>query len=521
MAAALDASDFDHDRLREAVANNPLEAVRIITEVRRPVLMESPITITIEYVLADEAIRMLMAFGAEGRRLLAFGAEDQNLSLELIAIGDAQYLRGVTESGPETPWLATSTGIGVPALIVAAGVDDLIDRMIPGDNQAPFTAVGMDACGEGRHCFVLTRPLDPLWRLLVDTQTYLPAAIRGPALERSVGPDVETRVEWNAGVSISAPADAQQSLADELRPTLIWTFFGSSGLGQMPVEGSDTVVAAGVERGQEAPVVAAVIREFVRELPVEVVVTREIIRETPVEGVTVPESEAFWRLFGASPYGEAIDEIGDQFRGNPDSSPARHDPKMDIWSWGVGRVELAQDTARALFGPDGAFPCGSFEPLDPVVACGADGVSPGDYLVIWIEVLNTIVIFDPRYVRTFWALFQDGDPANDWEARPHFAGDVLDGSDSHYWIVKTPGGWELRRTFGPQLEPMPTDGAAMILANVVLLLVPVSELGDLDTLRLGVASFSGPITNPYGVNATLDRSPEPRQPLMPLDEVGF
>ena len=67
---------------------------------------------------------------------------------------------------------------------------------------------------------------------------------------------------------------------------------------------------------------------------------------------------------------------------------------------------------------------------------------------------------------------------------------------------------------------MPTAGAAMILGNVVVFWVPVSELDDLDALSLGVASFSGPVEDPYGVNGVLDRSPEPQQPLTPLDEVG-
>ena len=464
-AAALDASGFDRERLYEAIESNPPESIRITTEASLLPMVEGAIAVTLELVPADEAVRMLMMFGAD----------DQKLSLELIVIGGTQYLRTVDAEGTESPWLASEIGAGEPALIDATGAGDLFDDMIPDDDQAPIVAVGVEACGDGRQCFVLTSSEDTSVQFLVDTETYLPMAVRGAALlGEDFDTDVEVRMEWNAGISISAPEDAQQVSADEFGLALVGFFFGSAGIAPIPVE--------------------------------------------PTETVVVTERSALWLELGESSYGEALDEIGDQFHGDPGISPARHDPTVDIWNWGAGRIELAEATAAELFGADGEFPCGS---VDPVVACGADGVGPGDYLLIWSEMLDPVPLDDAAFVRTFWALFQDGDPANDWEALPQFANDVLDGSDTHYWIAAIPGGWELRRTFGPQLEPMPTDGAAMILANVVIFWVPVSELGDLDTLSLGVASFSGPVDDPYGVNGTLDRSPEPQQPLTPLDEVGF
>ncbi|MCY3914246.1 MAG: hypothetical protein OXG43_13525 [Chloroflexi bacterium] len=474
-AAALDASDFDRERLYEAIASNPPESVRITTKAGLLPMVEGDIAVTLELVPADEAVRMLMALGAG----------DQKLSLELIVIGDTQYFRTVDLDGTESPWLASGIGAGEPALIDALGAGDLLDDMIPDDDQAPIEAVGVEACGDGRQCFVLTSPEDASVQLLVDTETYLPVAFRGAALlGEDFDTDVEVRMEWNADISISAPEDAQQVSPDEFGLALIGFFFGSAGIAQGPTLPPST-------GGQPA---------------------------TVVEIVAPDERAALWLELGASPYGEALDELGDLFHGDPGIAQVRYDPTVDIWNWGAGRIELAEATAGALFGPNGEFPCGS---VDPVVACGADAVGPGDYLLIWSEMLDPVPLDDAAYVRTFWSLLQDGDPANDWEALPQFANDVLDGSDTHYWIAAIPGGWELRRTFGPQLEPMPTDGAAMILANVVVFWVPVSELGDLDTLSLGVASFSGPVDDPYGVNGTLDRSPEPQQPLTPLDEVGF
>ena len=439
-AAALDASDFDRERLNQAVVNNPPTSVRISAEAGLLPMVEGDIAVTMELVPADEAVRMLTVFGAD----------DQELSLELIVIGDTQYIQLVDSDGNESPWLASKISGGDAALVDAMGAGDLLDDMIPDDDQSPIEALGVEACGDGRQCFVLTSPEDTSVQLLVDTETYLPVAFRGPALGDGVDTDVEVRIEWNAEISITAPADAQQVSAEEFGLALISFFLGSEGISPLPPEG--TVTAAVTE-----------VREVVREVPVATVVTREVVREVPVETVIASERSALWLAFGASPYGEALDEIGDQFHGDPGISPARHDPTVDIWNWGAGRIELAEATAGELFGPDGEFPCGS---LDPVVACGADGVGAGDYLLIWSEMLDPVPLDDAAFVRTFWTLFQDGDPANDWEALPQFANDVLHASDTHYRIeatTRTAG--SLRRTFGPQLEPMPTDGAAMILAE--------------------------------------------------------
>jgi hypothetical protein len=472
-AAAVEASDFDRDRLHEAVANNPPESVRMTAQAGLMPMVEGEIAVTLELVPADEAIRMLMALGAD----------DQKLSLELIVIGNTQYLRAVDPDGAESPWLASSIAAGEPALIDAMGAGDLLDDMIPDDELAPIVAVGVEDCGDGRQCFVLTSPEDTSVQLLVDTETYLPVVFRGPALGEGFGTDVEMRLEWNAEISISAPADARQVSPDEFALSMAGFFFGSAGISQGPTLPPTT--------GNQPVAVA--------------------------ERVITSERGALWLELGASPYGEALDDIGDLFHGDPGIAQVRYDPTVDIWTWGAGSIELAEATARELFGPDGAFPCGS---LDPVVVCGAGGVGPGAYLLVWSEVLDPIPLDDSDYERTFWALFQDGDPANDWAALPQFANDVLDASDTHYRIEATPGGWELGRTFGAQLEPMPTDGAAMILSNVVVFWVPVSELGDLNALSLGVASFSGPADNPFGVNGALDRSPEPQLPLTPLDEVA-
>ena len=475
-APVLDASDFDRSRLHQAIADNPPESIRITAESGLLPMVEGAIAVTLELVPADEAMRMLMAFGAE----------DQKLSIELIVIGDTQYLRGVDPSGTESPWLASRMSAGEPALIDAMGAGDLLDNMIPDDELATIVAVGVEDCGDGRQCFVLTSPEDTSVQLLVDTETYLPVVFRGRALDEDLDTDIELRMEWNAEVAISAPADAQQVSPDEFALSLVSFLFMTQAIAQGP-------------------------------MPAPIVVTGPVV-EVPVEAVISDERTALWLELGASSYGDALDDADDLFHGDPGITPVRSDPTIDIRRWGVGVVELADPTSRELFGPDGAFPCGS---ADPVVACGADGLGAGSYLLVWIALLESVPLDDAEFVRSYWAVFEDGDTGNDFVALPQFANDVLDGTDTHYRLEATPDGWQLARTFGPQLEPMRTTGAAMILEDIIVFLVPASELANLDALSLGVASFSGPAENPFGVGGALDRSPDVQQPLTPLGEAGF
>ena len=284
---------------------------------------------------------------------------------------------------------------------------------------------------------MLTNPEDTSVQLLVDTETYLPVVFRGRALDEDLDTDVELRMEWNAEVAISAPADTRQVSPDEFALALASFFFGTLGV----AEGPSLPPGTG---GQPGAV---------------------------TEGGRTSERAALWLELGASSYGDALDDAGDLFHGDPGITPVRSDPTIDIRRWGVGVVELADPTSRELFGPDGAFPCGS---PDPVVACGADGLGAGSYLLVWIALLESVPLDDAEFVRSYWTVFQDGDPANDFVALPQFANDVLDGSDTHYRLEATPDGWQLARTFGPQLEPMRTTGAAMILEDIIVFLVPAS-----------------------------------------------
>ena len=277
------------------------------TQARLMPMVEGEISVTLELVPADEAIRMLMVLGAD----------DQQLSLELIVIGNTQYIRAVDPDGTESPWLASSISPGEPALIDAFGAGNLIDDMIPDDELVLIEAVGVEDCGDGRQCFVLTSPEDASVQLLVDTETYLPVAFRGPALGEGFGADVEMRLEWNAEISISAPADAREVSPDEFALTLAGFFFGSAGIPQGPTLPPST-------GGQSGPAAEIIVNSERAEL---------------------------WLELGASPYGEALDELGDLFHGDPGIAQVRYDPTVDIWTWGAGSIELAEATARELFGP--------------------------------------------------------------------------------------------------------------------------------------------------------------------------
>ena len=104
--------------------------------------------------------------------------------------------------------------------------------MIPDDDQAPIVAVGVEDCGDGRQCFVLTSPENTSVQLLVDTETYLPVMFRGRILDEDLGEDIELLMEWNAEVAITAPADAQLVSPDEFALTLVTYLFMAQGIDQ-------------------------------------------------------------------------------------------------------------------------------------------------------------------------------------------------------------------------------------------------------------------------------------------------
>ncbi|MCY4111800.1 MAG: hypothetical protein OXF96_07655, partial [Chloroflexi bacterium] len=219
---------------------------------------------------------------------------------------------------------------------------------------------------------------------------------------------------------------------------------------------------------------------------------------------------------GALPDEEARDGSGDLFHPDLDSANVRADSTADIDTWGAGVVDLSDSGARGLFGPDGALACG---PANPTVVCGATEVDPGQYLVVWMALVDELRRDDDSHVHTFWAIFDDGDPANDPPRLPMISRDVLESADQNYRIEATRSGWRLVRTFGPEFERTPTGGAAILAEAVVLFWLPVSELGDPEALSLGVASSSGSRLSPFGPNGAFDRSPDPGQPLTPLEEV--
>ncbi len=401
------------------------------------------------------------------RLVLEFGPADGRIRAELITIGSNQYLTGVDAAGNELPWITSTIGEGDGApLGDVTGAVGVIEGLDLAGGELPFVTVGREDCLDGGECFVLENPQDPSIQVLVDTSTYLPVMLRGRISEFEN--DAVVRIDWRARIDIRPPPNARTVTPEEFATTMFSLFVGLS------IDGNDE--PTGVER------------------------------------------DAFFTELGAPLGASARDDRNDLFHGDPTITPVRYDASVDIREWGTGLVRFQGGAAAELFGPNGRYRCGS---SDPVVICGGDAPESGAYLLVWGRVARTVPTTDDVLARTYWATFQDGDPANDFVSLPQFENDVLGGSDVQYWSEWRPGGWSLRRTFGPQLEPSATAAVAMILGDAVMFAVPVPELGDLGPLRLGFAGFSGPVIDPFGVDAASDRAPNPQEALTPLTDVLF
>ena len=230
------------------------------------------------------------------------------------------------------------------------------------------------------------------------------------------------------------------------------------------------------------------------------------------EGHLVPATEP------ASFADVLVDEAGDLFHGDPTLAPVRQDTTVDTAFWGVGRLVQTADNAVSVPGPDGGLFVCDGPPGRPgfMLICGSDAPDPGTHLAVWNCTVDPVPLTDPSTVRTYWVMFQDGSPDNDFKALPQFANDVLGDSDVQYWVEWNGAGWSLRRTAGPGLTPSPTAAWVVIADECVTVLIPESEIGLSDATAVGVSGYSGPLADPFGAQATSDRAPGAQQPLLLL-----
>ncbi len=257
---------------------------------------------------------------------------------------------------------------------------------------------------------------------------------------------------------------------------------------------------------------------------------------TPTPGPE-PEPETplqFLARFAGPPAPANEHRAGELFHGDPTIAPARQDDTVDTVFWGAGLLNLFEgDDTAALIGPSGLLACGASPAPGTLIVCGDQPPQPGVYVAVWNGLGAPVPIDDQAFVRTYWVMFEDGDPANNFVALPQFANDVLGNSDVQFWLELRPGNEPtLTRRQGPELVGTPTGAIAAILNDTVVLFIPAHEiipmeLGGIGALPIvpspegvfvGVSAFSGPVDNPFGPEATSDRVPGPQAPLPNLGD---
>jgi hypothetical protein len=217
--------------------------------------------------------------------------------------------------------------------------------------------------------------------------------------------------------------------------------------------------------------------------------------------------------------GSLPDPGDDLFHGDPTISPVRADATVDTRFWGAGLLIPGVDPIGEIPGAGGVFACGqTTAATGATVVCG-DVPPVGPQVIVWNSLAAPVPVDDPASVRTYWTMFADADPGNDFVALPQFGNDVLGDSDTHYWLNWDGSEWTMRRTAGPRLTESPTGAWAVIVGNTVAMVIPQSELGSLDTLQVGVSGYGGPLDSPYGAEATSDRAPGAQEPLAAVNDV--
>ena len=233
------------------------------------------------------------------------------------------------------------------------------------------------------------------------------------------------------------------------------------------------------------------------------------------------------------------DPPDDFFHADPTIAPVRADATVDTTSWSAGRLTVGESRVVELFGPTGILACGrEASILAPAVICGGSAPAPGEYLVVTSQIGGGVPLDDPLQVRTYWVMLASDDHADDFQALPQFANDVLGGSDVQFWLAWDGDAWALRRTEGAQLTDTPTQALALLGARGITVLIPTGEVrpglaGSLGALpvfqfgegdpypdtQVGVSGYSAPLQDPFGSEATSDRAPGAQMPLPAVADV--
>lgn len=134
------------------------------------------------------------------------------------------------------------------------------------------------------------------------------------------------------------------------------------------------------------------------------------------------------------------------------------------------------------------FPCGMGE--HGYTICGGEPFPPGPTLLIDVTLAGQVPIDDPTYLFQYGFVFdRDGDPANDYEASPDYPMDFFSGTDRWYSVTYFPDtGWMLHAS-DPGSGPVPTAARVIIGDWGMTLVVPTSEIGDLEDASFRVTAF--------------------------------
>ena len=224
-------ADYDHDRFAAALAADPPDLIQATTAEQQAGGPVQRAEIAHRESTGDAWMRVTV------------GGSDDAAWMELLIVGERTFVRGKT-AAETIDWLAAPNDDAV----TGAG---LAGDLTPGTAlaEAPLTAVAVEACGEGRSCFVLENTDDPSSLLLVDTQTYLPVAMRSvPAEGEAAGTQVD--LIWGGEFEFVAPADVTEVTEEELALALFTLLLGMAATEDEPAP-SPTPLAAG-DRGNRA-----------------------------------------------------------------------------------------------------------------------------------------------------------------------------------------------------------------------------------------------------------------------------
>ena len=210
------------------------------------------------------------------------------------------------------------------------------------------------------------------------------------------------------------------------------------------------------------------------------------------------------------------DGMGDWIYSSSDYTAGNPGGDVDLWDVGAGQFSVTRSWADTVFNQS-VFECGETTSLGTTVCGSGDDVTEGE-MIVALQVLSDPVAGEDwtyQYAAVFDA---DNSPDNNWQPQGMFDWDYFQGTDTWFIADYAQGQWSGSVYAGSFGNPVASAFRAVILENVIVWFVPISEVPQAQGVQ--VTSFRHDGSFAPEVSAGDVAGANPTEPLIPFIELA-